>query len=81
MQTAPSALITRTSIALALRVDTRKWMAGKLAPKKYGEKVTQEITGNDGGPIEMSDADRAKLVAALFAERTVKEKQADGNRI
>ena len=22
-----------------LRIDTRKWMAGKLAPKKYGEKL------------------------------------------
>lgn len=22
-----------------LRLDTRKWMAGKLAPKKYGEKI------------------------------------------
>ncbi len=34
-----------------LRVDTRKWMAGKLAPKKYGEKVTQEISGIDGAPL------------------------------
>jgi hypothetical protein len=34
-----------------LRIDTRKWMAGKLAPKKYGEKVAQEIGGSDGGPI------------------------------
>jgi len=25
-----------------LRIDTRKWMAGKLAPKKYGEKQTIE---------------------------------------
>lgn len=23
-----------------LRVDARKWMAGKLLPKKYGEKIT-----------------------------------------
>lgn len=27
-----------------LRVDTRKWMAGKLAPKKYGEKT---LLGSD----------------------------------
>ena len=25
-----------------LRIDTRKWMAGKLRPKKYGEKVEVE---------------------------------------
>lgn len=34
-----------------LRVDARKWMAGKLRPKVYGDKVTQEQTGADGGPI------------------------------
>jgi hypothetical protein len=28
-----------------LRVDTRKWIASKLKPKKYGEKVQAEITG------------------------------------
>ena len=27
-----------------LRVDTRKWMASKLAPKKYGEKLELEQT-------------------------------------
>lgn len=31
-----------------LRIDTRKWMAGKLRPKKYGEKVQQEHTSPDG---------------------------------
>jgi len=34
-----------------LRIDTRKWMAGKLAPKKYGEKVTQEIGDSGDGPL------------------------------
>lgn len=35
-----------------LRIDARKWVAAKLKPKKYGDKVTQEHTGVDGGPIE-----------------------------
>ncbi len=51
-----------------LRVDARKWMAGKLRPKKYGEKVTQEISGPDGRPIEieaMSDRDRARAMLML----------------
>jgi hypothetical protein len=34
-----------------LRVDARKWMAGKLAPKKYGDKITQEHTGPDGAAL------------------------------
>lgn len=32
-----------------LRVDTRKWMASKLAPKKYGEKVT--LAGDAENPL------------------------------
>lgn len=28
-----------------LQVDARKWLAGKLAPKKYGDKVEVENTG------------------------------------
>lgn len=28
-----------------LRIDTRKWMAGKLRPKKYGEKLDIEHNG------------------------------------
>ena len=36
-----------------LRVDARKWLLSKLAPKKYGDKVTQEHTGANGGAIEV----------------------------
>ncbi len=32
-----------------LRVDTRKWAAGKMAPKRYGDKI--QHTGDGGGPI------------------------------
>lgn len=35
-----------------LRIDSRKWVASKLKPKKYGDKVQQEIGGIDGKPIE-----------------------------
>lgn len=34
-----------------LRVDSRKWVASKLLPKKYGEFTRTEVTGADGGPI------------------------------
>jgi hypothetical protein len=36
-----------------LRIDTRKWMLSKMLPKVFGEKVITEITGRDGGAIEM----------------------------
>lgn len=35
-----------------LRVDARKWIASKLKPTKYGEKVQQEISGPEGGPVK-----------------------------
>ncbi len=34
-----------------LRVDARKWAAGKLAPKRYGDKL--QHTGDGGGPIRV----------------------------
>lgn len=34
-----------------LRIDTRKWLASKLAPKKYGEKIQAEIGSPGGGPL------------------------------
>jgi hypothetical protein len=36
-----------------LRVDARKWVASKLKPKRYGDKTTTELTGPDGGPVEL----------------------------
>lgn len=35
-----------------LRVEARKWLLSKLAPKKYGEKVQQEVSGPDGAPLQ-----------------------------
>lgn len=54
-----------------LRVDSRKWLMARLAPKKYGDRITQEISGKDGGAIEVSNVsslDRAKALAALVAK-------------
>jgi len=38
--------------AMRLRIDTRKWVASKLKPKKYGDKVQTEVSGPNGGPVE-----------------------------
>lgn len=35
-----------------LRVDTRKWLMARLAPKKYGDRLTAEHSGPDGAPIQ-----------------------------
>jgi hypothetical protein len=41
-----------------LRVDARKWVASKLLPKKYGDKVTNEHVGPDGGPVQVQKIER-----------------------
>ena len=50
-----------------LRVDTRKWAASKYKPKKYGDKLIQELTGKDGGAIEFQDV-TDKILAAVPTE-------------
>jgi len=30
------------------RIEARKWLMGKMKPKKYGDKIQQEVTGNLG---------------------------------
>jgi hypothetical protein len=57
-----------------LQVDSRKWYAGKLYPKRYGDRISQELTGAGGGPIRTATvrlpprppAEVSKAVAALM---------------
>jgi len=58
-----------------LRIDTRKWMAARLDPKKYGDKQAVELTGKDGGAIETKELSpdkamekAARSIALLFAK-------------
>lgn len=54
-----------------LQIDTRKWVLSKEAPKKYGDKISQEISGKDGGPIEtkeLSDNEVARRMAFLLTK-------------
>ena len=48
------------------RVDVRKWMLGKMAPKKYGDQVKIEHSGeiNSRSPVDPA----AALAAAQQAE-------------
>jgi hypothetical protein len=35
-----------------LKLDAYKWIACKLKPRSYGDRVAAELTGKDGGPIQ-----------------------------
>ena len=34
-----------------LMADSRRWFLSKAMPKKYGDKITTEVTGEDGGAL------------------------------
>ena len=55
----------------ALRIDVRKWAAGKYAPALFGDKVA--LTGPSGGPIQiikktMTDEEAAAAYAATLEQ-------------
>lgn len=37
-----------------IEVDARKWFASKFLPKQFGDKITQEVTGAEGGPLQVA---------------------------
>lgn len=50
---------------------SKQWRASKLAPKKYGDKASMEVTGKDGGPIEtreLSQLELARRIGFVFAK-------------
>lgn len=49
-----------------LRLEDRRWRAGKLKPKKYGEKI--DVTSGGERLTEIDDTARAARIAALMAE-------------
>lgn len=41
-----------------LRVDARKWLMSKAAPKKYGDKIDHTHAAPDGGPVQIERIER-----------------------
>lgn len=36
-----------------VQIDARKWVLARMNPKKYGDRFTQELTGEAGGPLQI----------------------------
>ena len=56
-----------------LRCTARMWLVSKIAPRRYGERISQEISGPDGGPVpvamlsmQMPPIEVSRAVAALL---------------
>lgn len=62
-----------------LRVDTRRWYLSKLAPKRYGDRIAQEITNPDGSLRPMSDSQAAGRLAALLAVAQARKAQGESD--
>lgn len=51
-----------------VRIETRRWLAERMAPKRYGVKQGLELTGKDGAPLAVVDETaKAARVAQLLA--------------
>jgi len=59
-----------------IKVDTRKWLMSKIAPKRYGDRLNMELTGKDGGPVKFSNLELASRISAILASAE-KRKEAD----
>ena len=50
----PLMTVNKESAAVVrLEAENKKWLMGKLKPKKFGDKVTQEHTGPNGSAIQV----------------------------
>jgi hypothetical protein len=63
-----------------IQVDTRKWYLSKVLPKIYGDKVTQEITGADGGPISVASVNLKNLSDEELAQMQALMTKAAGKK-
>lgn len=49
-----------------IRVETRRWLAERMAPRRYGLKQGVDVTSSDG-TLQMDDTARSARVAQLVA--------------
>ena len=68
-----------------VRIDARKWYAAKVNKKDYGDRVSAEVSGPDGGPIQpqatnMVEAARrmAFILRAAIEHNRAATKQTNG---
>jgi hypothetical protein len=57
--------------AARLRVDARKWVASKLKPKTYADRLETVQSGSLTVTHSITDEDRARVLALLMARETV----------
>jgi hypothetical protein len=51
-----------------LRIQTRQWLMARQHSQRWGDKVSQEISGPDGGPIQTDDLALARWLALVLTK-------------
>lgn len=67
--------------AVKLEIDTIKWMLVKLMPRRYGDASKLELTGADGGPVEVVDprsAEEDQRFAEILAAAQARVQSGEG---
>lgn len=62
-----------------VRIDARKWLAGKLRPKVYGDRQQHEHAGPNGGAIPFANMTREERQARIKDLQERRERGADGS--
>lgn len=52
--TAAEACTPESAPADRVKIDALKWIAARRAPKRYSERLLQEVSGPEGGPIQQA---------------------------
>lgn len=61
-----------------IRIETRRWLAERMAPRRYGVKQGLELTGKDGAPLAVVDETaKAARIAQLMAVAKQRKEQDD----
>ena len=59
------------------RAEYRKWLAGKRNAR-YGERKSVELTGANGGPVEMiTECDEARIASVMDRIEAIRRKRAE----
>jgi hypothetical protein len=60
-----------------LQVETRLKLLAKWCPAKYGDRTAMELTGANGGPVQIGDTERATKIAAILANAQARKDGGD----
>ena len=56
-----------------LQIETRLKLLAKWSPKKYGEKIQQELSNPDGTLSTLTEAEKAQRIAQIVSDAVTRK--------